>query len=597
MYVGADESGVPGCRDEDTLVLGLGSLYGRMADRDRIPDGRLLPIPYTEAYFEAAFLRVSGAYNAILDALCPALDRIHGVDMGRTYWEHLLSFWLLHFLANVEDKRFRLKTLRDKAGQGHTVVVNGHVPGIPRDPMEFFNRLELNTDGVNGVLLGMVAELMGFPVRFANGKTPKPAAPGEPETPHGPVPLDTDGSTPILIPSWASGPVLAEELRKTYGAVHLLPFHKAPAPSGPCWEVVRASLAGLPAGAGHSTPDDLETCAQALLPLFLPAIYLETYAAVDALAQAYVTRGVFLNVSSTSCVDPVYMFASALSRHRHGSVIAFQQQGGGDGTNKRFLCEYSGRRTADAFITWGWRDALYDGAEVLPAPVVPLSARPPKPRTPNGKTGVFVSTSGSPNQSRINPWATSEGFVTYFQAQLDFYQTLDPEIAASLVYRPYPWRHYHWGSAETLRERFPQTPVSSEGSLMDVMTGARLVVIDHNSTSLLEALTLDVPLICYWSEAFQPLRAACAEDFAALRRAGVLFDTAEAAARQVNAVWHQAEAWWRSPQVQAAVRPFARKYAWTSPDYLARWDQVLRQLLHRVPANNTRNTHAASSLC
>lgn len=591
MYVGADESGVPGRRKEEVLFLGLGSLYGRMGERERIPDGQLLPIPYTEAYFEGAFLRVTKAYDNLLAVLAPALDRIHGTDLGQEYWAHLLSFWLLHLLANVEDKRFRLETLRRTAGQKTNVVVNGYVPGIPRDPMEFFNRLELNSDGVNGVFLGLVAEDMGFAVHFANGKMPKCAAPGEPECFEAPVALPLNGGTPVLIPSWASGSVLAEELGKTYPHVHLVPFHKIPAPVASGWEDIRAGLAGLPANEG------LEASAMALLPIFLPAIYLETYRQLNELAQAYVVRGLFLNVSSTSCIDPVYMFASALSRRHHGAVIAFQQQGGGDGTNKRFLCEYSGRRTADAFITWGWQDALYPGAEVLPAPVVALSAQSRKRAAPVGNKGVFVSTSGSPNQSRINPWATSEGFLSYFSAQRAFYRALCPEAATGLVYRPYPWRQYHWDSAEALRADFPQTPISTEGNLMDVMLGARLVVIDHNSTSLLEALTLDVPLICYWAESFQPLRQECAQDFDALRRAGVLFDTPEAAARQVNAVWNQAEAWWRSPEVRAAVEPFARKYAWTSPDYLSQWQQTLRTLLHKVSNHYEGEGHAASPIC
>ena len=62
-----------------------------------------------------------------------------------------------------------------------------------------------------------------------------------------------------------------------------------------------------------------------------------------------------------------------------------------------------------------------------------------------------------------------------------------------------------------------------------------------------------------------------------LRETGLLFDTPEECAEQVNRIWHDVDGWWAGEEVQAAVRDFCQEFAYVG-------NRPIRELAHVIRA-------------
>jgi len=67
-----------------------------------------------------------------------------------------------------------------------------------------------------------------------------------------------------------------------------------------------------------------------------------------------------------------FCFAAALGKLKGAKIVACQC-GGGYGQYETFHPEMIERRFSDFYITWGWNDSHYSGAQLLPLPQPHLS--------------------------------------------------------------------------------------------------------------------------------------------------------------------------------------------------------------------------------
>ena len=112
------------------------------------------------------------------------------------------------------------------------------------------------------------------------------------------------------------------------------------------------------------------------------------------------------------------------------------------------------------------------------------------------------------------------------------------------------------------------------------MLSCRLLVLDHNCTTLLQALAANVPTIAFWTRDVWPQTPEAGAWIDALAEVGIWQPTAESAAAKVYEVWDDPLVWWRSEAVQRVRRDFCRGHARTaegSPAPL--WIRTLNRLM------------------
>jgi|LakMenEpi03Aug12_release.lakeMendotaPanAssembly.Ray.scaffolds.fasta_scaffold21644_10 putative transferase (TIGR04331 family) len=65
-------------------------------------------------FFDSSYQYISQLYNKVAGSLAEKLNKIHGVNYSKRYWEILFNTWLRIFLTSSYDKWLRVKNLKNK---------------------------------------------------------------------------------------------------------------------------------------------------------------------------------------------------------------------------------------------------------------------------------------------------------------------------------------------------------------------------------------------------------------------------------------------------------------------------------------------------
>ena len=80
----------------------------------------------------------------------------------------------------------------------------------------------------------------------------------------------------------------------------------------------------------------------------------------------------------------------------------------------------------------------------------------------------------------------------------------------------------------------------------------------------------------FWDPKYWELREAALPYYECLREAEILHNSPESAAKHLNRIQGNIEAWWHSDHVQSARSSFQKRFAYTSHNCLNEWAQILR---------------------
>jgi putative transferase (TIGR04331 family) len=172
---------------------------------------------------------------------------------------------------------------------------------------------------------------------------------------------------------------------------------------------------------------------------------------------------------------------------------------------------------------------------------------------------------------------------SYLSFVRSFLVQLSDATMRQIVLRKYPARHAKAMQAydvdRSLGDQFARMKRedSSTPSARTLMRAARLVVADYISTAYLEALMTDVPVVFFWNREAYHLEERFAGFFDGLQEAGICHSDPKAAARFVEEVQREPQAWWQSPKVRQARRAFL-------DENLGRAEQMIQHLLRRCAA-------------
>jgi len=94
-----------------------------------------------------------------------------------------------------------------------------------------------------------------------------------------------------------------------------------------------------------------------------------------------------------------------------------------------------------------------------------------------------------------------------------------------------------------------------------------IVIVTHNSTTLLETLSKNIPTIMLMDFNKHKLSDTADKFYKNLSAVGILHFKAESASEKLLTVWKNPDEWWNSKEVQKVRQEFCDEYAFLPNDY------------------------------
>jgi putative transferase (TIGR04331 family) len=155
--------------------------------------------------------------------------------------------------------------------------------------------------------------------------------------------------------------------------------------------------------------------------------------------------------------------------------------------------------------------------------------------------------------------------INYLSSIKLFSESLDDKIKNIINIRIHP-SFLDKNNVNFWKFAFPKSNVNINNlkNGYELMLSSKLVVVTYNATVILEALTLNIPVIAFWDFNILLMTNEAISFHQSLIDANILFLTPEAAAKQINLIYDKIDDWWNSEKVQNAISIFLSTYANTN---------------------------------
>jgi putative transferase (TIGR04331 family) len=297
----------------------------------------------------------------------------------------------------------------------------------------------------------------------------------------------------------------------------------------------------------------------ALIPKYLPNVYLESFSYLVATKKPWRGRK-FPRVIFTAnrhLYDDVFNYWTALATE-NGSKLAIGQHGGYYGLSE-FPSSFERHEfdIADRYLSWGWNAS--DNSIAGPALIL-VNKRMINRVHPRSLIVVTDQLFTYP-RSIFGDIDESSGYLPNIKLLVD---QLTASKSSVLVRMPLTHAQSGRSQIDWFNEHLPQTAIDTgEQKFRLLLQEAKLVVIPHNGTTLIESIALGVPTVIFWDKSIVWMRSEAEAVFNLLEEAGVFHRTPESAASFINSIWDDVDGWWSSPATLEARKHFTDQYART----------------------------------
>lgn len=325
--------------------------------------------------------------------------------------------------------------------------------------------------------------------------------------------------------------------------------------------------------------DDYDKLANRLLKRCLPISMLEGHLSYKSKIK-HIKSIPALGSAVGFYHDDGYKLAAISVSKAGGKIIGFQH--GGNYNIYNYYIHELEVSSADEY--YYWTSQSYAG-EKLPATKLDKANKYRNKRIRNKSFSCILLVSGPfvhLPEIRYSPILQNK---EQFDEQLKFYDNMALSIRDELVVRP---REIDggWGYRERWNHHTNNNVRFDEVRLYyDSLVSRKIVVIDHISTTWLEALYCDVPIIIYFDYERYDIKEAVKDIYRLLESVSVMHRTPESAASFLNKKYNNIEPWWRGECVVNAVNE-TRKYFYNNEDkFSEKWtDELLFSRSNIVPA-------------
>lgn len=331
-----------------------------------------------------------------------------------------------------------------------------------------------------------------------------------------------------------------------------------------------------------------------LLPAILPRDFVELFRANYEIAERYLAEHPQLRVVYTetgSLGNDRYTILMLLLQKRGGKIIG-EQHGG----NYQVEAGISSQEEYidDIFCFWGAGAADYpeESCQIVPsAPCYKLSSYDGAAQA--AKYVLFLGTAVCPYPIYLRSGAFDQKNEEYIARKVRFLKALDRAVFSNTKIREYYVDFGYHVEAQLEREcsglwsdgfgdsesSFGDVDmVGRDASFRDSLLAASLLVVDHVSTTWLEALYVDKPFIMMVQPGYYTYREQEQPYIELMREAGIIQDSPEAAAAIVSRIYGHEREWWEEPERYRLVEQLRQRYTTRVDDIDAWWrDRLLAE--------------------
>jgi len=570
-------TGISKMWDLDTKLLMLGPWCLANAFNRKFIENKeytLIPSPWKpEIKIKAAADYCHDIYKELLPILANRLNKLNKVDYPEKYWRVLIGYWLFTFIQQVYDKYIRIQYAAEKFPEFYThVLPESQSSLISVNTWEFARNL--SSDYYNLKLFSLICVLLH---------------------PNNVIVKSYHEQNEILhnryswihklaikaIQKISSGNIILSDLyhislinivslawKSQFNVFTFMDFDPELEDCNHNFSPEIRSGIDMP-----SFPDPFRTLLCSLIPKALPVSFIEAYHAYKASIQKEMCKNPKTIGSVTGWYFNERFNFFAAEAVVKGAQLVNLQHGGGYGLSlsipEERICS-----EMNVFFSWGWTKSGANNIIPLPSPYLSSLKNS---HVKKSDEAIFVGTAIPPYVYRFDSGFFSEDIQEYFINKKKFILSLTSEIREKILYRPFPAK-YGWEEKAFLNRIFPGVRYIEKGKLTGYMQKAKLAVFDHPHTSYIEALTINLPTILYWSHNIFLMRPEAEEFFELMRLAGILHRNPADAAKKVNEIFEDPFLWWQQPYVQDARKKFCERFALARKDWANEWINKFKSL-------------------
>jgi putative transferase (TIGR04331 family) len=323
---------------------------------------------------------------------------------------------------------------------------------------------------------------------------------------------------------------------------------------------------------GTASGDDFEIAVNKLIIDYLPTGFLEGFNDLKRMIplMKFPQNPKSIFTANRHIYDDVFnaWVANATSQ---GSSLILGQHGGYFGISKYpSFAERHELSIADRYITWGWKSSPI----AVSGPILTTIGMNKKSIARGSKLVVVTEQLWSLPRSIFSDFDDSPIYSQHLESCI---HALPSSIRDATKVRLHPSDGttakpmYDWW-----KQHLPDIEIDDcSDSFRKTLKGAKLIVVAHNSTTLPETFSMNIPTLVSWKPEWVEIRDSAKPVFDKLEEVGIFHSDSEALARHITAIWGDVDKWWQSAEVRDARKLFCASYAQSMPRPL----RFLRSLL------------------
>lgn len=504
-----------------------------------------------------------------LGILARRLNALHGVDYPERFWKIAFGSWLYRHISVVYDKFATLRQLDPDATSLTLLAPDSYF--APNDHFEYMGCFCTDYGALQ--LASQYFRLFSakdFPE--ARAECPCLQARRGWTNHHNSVIVDGVNDGPLrdaprppdqgrarvaLCSAYYPEPVIRELAEKSRGEIVELFLPPVIVPDTAPDKELRDRLVR------RVSDDPFEIYLAETLAFCTPKIFVEYFPQYHEAYARHVASHSYEAIV-TECWDsfaPVTLYC-ALAKNGNATRLVLQQHGASLQWNFCHL-QWQEEEVADTFLTTGFASDHPSGV----AGGFLTRERPGYRFSPEKTEIVHVATTRNPYHAN---WATGLGgirLLRYLQSVDTLIENLPQRLKPHYVLRAR--REEMLLDTERLwRVRERGLRLGADRDFLGLMTGSRIVVIDHISTGLAEILVNRIPFLFLFVPGFHAIAEPHAHVFDELFACKVAHDSPESLLGFLDSIYDDVEGWWMDAPVQRTMEKIMR--SWLGPASLTK---------------------------